>query len=39
MFEIEFMRNDIRGCLNNIASWVTDQSVEKVGDLDIKSMS
>jgi len=29
MFEIEFMRNDIRGCLNNIASWVTDQSVEK----------
>jgi len=27
--EIEYLRNDIRGCLNNVADWVKDTQVEK----------
>jgi len=29
MFEVEFLRNDVRGCINNVDSWVKDQLVEK----------
>lgn len=29
MFEVEFLRNDVRGCLNNLDSWVLDEHVEK----------
>eukprot|EP00092_Neocalanus_flemingeri_P035637 GFUD01038800.1.p1 GENE.GFUD01038800.1~~GFUD01038800.1.p1 ORF type:complete len:510 (-),score=146.39 GFUD01038800.1:299-1828(-) len=27
--EIEFLRNDVRGCINNIESWMADYYVEK----------
>jgi len=27
-FEIEYIRNDIRGCLNNVEEWVKDKNVE-----------
>jgi hypothetical protein len=27
--EVEFLRNDVRGCLNNVSSWVEDCKVEK----------
>ena len=27
--EVEFLRNDVRGCLNNLSSWVQDHNVEK----------
>jgi len=27
--EVEYLRNDVRGCINNIHSWVQDQPVEK----------
>jgi len=27
--EIEYMRNDVRGCINNIESWIADYYVEK----------
>jgi len=28
-FEINYIRNDVRGCINNIHSWVADRYVEK----------
>jgi len=27
--EIEYLRNDLRGCINNVAGWVADNYVEK----------
>ena len=27
--QVEFLRNDVRGCINNVDSWVKDQFVEK----------
>lgn len=29
MLELEYIRNDVRGCLNNIHSWTADNYVEK----------
>ena len=29
-FEVEFLRNDVRGCLNNLSSWVQDQNVRSL---------
>ena len=28
-FEINYIKNDVRGCINNINKWVADDHVEK----------
>lgn len=28
-FEINYIRNDVRGCIHNICNWVADDYVEK----------
>ena len=27
--EVEYLRNDVRGCINNVATWMADEYVEK----------
>jgi hypothetical protein len=27
--EVEYLRNDVRGCINNVSTWMGDEHVEK----------
>ena len=27
--EVEYLRNDVRGCINNVSTWMGDERVEK----------